>query len=157
MHHYTLCGLDNVWLANGYEWVETNYGRALRVHKVEELHRAIGRALIAQPRLSGREFRWVRVALDLSQAALGDMFGVTDQAVAKWEKGRGAPKLADRALRALYREHLDGNANLTKIFARAQDRAEAKAARDAAKVVKLKFEKSPRGWRLDAGDVKRAA
>jgi putative transcriptional regulator len=154
MHHYRICGLDNVWLANGYEWIDTAYGKALRVFKVEELHRAIGRTLIAKPRLTGREFRWVRVALDLSQGALGEMFGVTDQAVAKWEKGRGAPKLADRAMRALYREHLDGNAHLQEIFARAEKRADEKAA---AKIVRLNFKKSTRGWRLVAGTAQKAA
>jgi DNA-binding transcriptional regulator YiaG len=158
MLHYTLSGLTNIWLANGYKWIETAYGPALQIEKVEDLHRAIGRALIARPRLTGREFRYLRVAMDLSQAALGDMFGKTDQAVALWEKGRGAPKWADRIMRALYREHVDGNAKLHEIFAKAEARADEKARRDETKVVRLNFEKAKRGgWRAAMTDTKRAA
>jgi len=41
MYHYTLCGLDNVWLENGYQVRETSYGQGISVHDVEGLHEVI--------------------------------------------------------------------------------------------------------------------
>ncbi len=32
MHRYTNCGLDYVWLVNGFEHVETPQGRGVRIH-----------------------------------------------------------------------------------------------------------------------------
>jgi len=74
--------------------------------------------------------------------------------VALWEKGRGAPKWADRLIRALYREHVEGNAHLKDIFARAEAKA---AGRESAKIVRLNFEK-PRGghWRSAPAHAKAA-
>lgn len=147
MYHYLECGLKQVWLSNGYRRVDTPYGEATEIENVEELHRAIARTLMTRPRLSGAEFRFLRRELNLSQAALAEMLGNSEQSVALWEKGRGAPKWADRLIRAFYREHAEGNARLNEIFAR----AEAKAAGRATKVVRLNFEK-PRGghWRAAA-------
>lgn len=31
MYHYTQCGLDNVWLENGYKVKKTAYGQAVAV------------------------------------------------------------------------------------------------------------------------------
>ena len=71
-YHYTQCGLDNVWLTNGYEITETPYGKSLSIDDVEGLHTAITQALIdiARP-LTGDELRFLRIHLDLSQKALG--------------------------------------------------------------------------------------
>ena len=154
MYHYLECGLKQVWLRNGYHRVETPYGEAVEIENVEELHRAIARMLFARPRLSGIEFRFLRRELNLSQAALAEMLGNSEQSIALWEKGRGAPKWADRLIRALYREHAEGNARLGEIFARAEARA---ANRESAKVVRLNFEKSRRGhWRPAPGQAKAA-
>lgn len=149
MYHYLECGLKQVWLRNGYRHVETPYGEAVEVENVEELHRMIARALLQRARLSGAEFRFLRRELNLSQAALAEMLGNSEQSIALWEKGRGAPKWADRLIRALYREHVEGNARLAEIFAR----AEAKAAiRESSKVVRLSFEK-PRGGHWKASPL----
>ncbi len=126
MYHYRECGLKQVWLRNGYRQIETPYGEAIEIENVEELHRTIARLLLlSRPRLSGSEFRFLRRELNLSQAALAEMLGNSGQSIALWEKNRGAPKWADRLIRALYREHVEGNAHLADIFAR----AEAKAVR----------------------------
>ena len=39
MIHYTSCGLQNIWLKNGYEVIETAYGKATSIHDVEGLHK----------------------------------------------------------------------------------------------------------------------
>ena len=158
VYHYRECGLSQVWLKNGYRKIATPYGEAVEIDHVEELHRAIARALLTRPRLSGREFRFLRRELDLSQAALAEMLGNSEQSVALWEKGRGAPKWADRLIRALYREHAEGNARLSEIFSRAEAKAAARQSTAAAKVVRLNFEKPTRGgWRTATASMKKAA
>ena len=47
-HHYTQCGLGNVYLRNGFEVVSTKYGEAIRIHDMDGLHGAIGMYLIRE-------------------------------------------------------------------------------------------------------------
>jgi DNA-binding transcriptional regulator YiaG len=153
MYHYRESGLRNVWLRNGYRVLNTPYGEAIEIEKVEQLHRAIARAVLTRPRLSGREFRFLRCEMNLSQEALAQMLGNSAQSVALWEKGRGAPKWADRLIRALYREHTEGNASLKEIFAR----AEANTNASEAKVVRLNFAKTRGGsWQPESARAKAA-
>ena len=72
MLRYDDGGLRNVWLANGYELRKTAYGKAVSFHDVHGLTLAICRALTKKPgRLTGPEFRYLRLHLRLSQASLG--------------------------------------------------------------------------------------
>ena len=106
-YHYTESGLDHIWLENGFTLENhPNYGELVSIWNVRDLHLAIGRWLIGQPRrLTGAEFRFLRTEMDLSQRALGHLLGVTDQAIAKWEKARQRPvanRAAERLLRLVY-------------------------------------------------------
>jgi DNA-binding transcriptional regulator YiaG len=119
MYHCTGCGLRNVWLLNGYQVCKTPYGKAVSIDDLEGLHRAIALHLIeAKPQLSGAEFRFLRKEPDVSQARLAEIIGNTAQSVALSEKSGRVPKWADRLVRALYREHVSGNANLTALVER---------------------------------------
>lgn len=142
MYHYTECGLNNVWLANGYDEHETPYGAAVSIADVDGLHRAIALHLIKyKPRLSGGEFRFLRKELDLSQAALARVLGNDAQSVARWEKNGRPPKMAERFLRALYREHAEGNARIQDIVQRLNE-TDRKAYQQ-----KVIYEKAADEWR----------
>lgn len=85
--HYRESGLDNVYLANGWRWEETPIGRFLEIKDDRALFAALARHIIEQPyQPSGKELRYLRVYLDLSQAELGKLLGLSDQQVARWEK-----------------------------------------------------------------------
>jgi putative transcriptional regulator len=115
-------GLRNVWLANGYEVHKTAYGKALSFHDVHGLTRAISGALTAKPgRLTGAEFRYLRLHLRLSQASLGKLLGVTEQSVALWEKRGRIPVLADKHLRLLWTEKHNGNEPIVRAMERLND------------------------------------
>jgi len=106
MYHYTDGGLRNIWLANGYERVETRYGEALTIQDLPGLTRAICKALIRKnSKLTGAEFRYLRQAMLMSQASLGRTLSRTDQAIAGWEKNSKVPKFADQMLRVVYAAH----------------------------------------------------
>ena len=106
MYHYTECGLDYVYLVNGYVVLDTGYGPAVQVEHAEQLDRQIALAIINhQGPLTGQEVRFLRGLLDLTQAELGDLLGKDAQSVARWERLKTAiPPTEDRALRQIYLE-----------------------------------------------------
>ena len=123
MYHYTECGLPSVWLVNGFKRHQTPYGEAMIIENVDDLHRAIGMYLVRwKAHLTGAEFRYLRKELGLSQSRLASTyFGNDAQSIALWEKRSRVPKWADRFLRAIYREHKEGNAQIQELVARLND------------------------------------
>jgi putative transcriptional regulator len=111
-HQYTECGLDDVYLVNGFTVVESPRGSAIQIENVEGLHRIIGLILVNEKKaLSGKEVRFLRHELSLTQQSLGAILGVDAQTIARWEKGetdRVTPA-ADRLLRLIYLEKVEGN------------------------------------------------
>jgi putative transcriptional regulator len=145
MYHYQECGLRNVWLANGYDQHDTPYGAGIAFHNVGGLHRAIARDLIAKGgKLTGAELRFLRKEMGLSQAKLAHMLGNEEQTVALWEKRGGQPKIADRFIRAIYREQQEGNAHIQEMIDRLIDSdAEDSEAR-------LVLEQDGEDWKIAA-------
>lgn len=142
-YHYTESGLRNVWLANGFELRQTRYGEGVAIHDVFGLHQAIGKALARKAALTGAELRFLRKEMNLSQAGLGALLGVTDQAVAKWEKSSKVPKTADRMIRLIYLEHIGGNVRIRSTI-------EAIAHTDQAEHDEIVVEEAPDGWKIAA-------
>jgi DNA-binding transcriptional regulator YiaG len=120
-YHYTESGLRNIWLANGYTVRKTKYGDGVSIHDVDGLHRAIAHAVANKPHLTGAEVRFLRKEMEMSQRGLGELLGVTDQAVALWEKKGRLPKTADRLLRLIYVEHEGGNVPIRATIQRIND------------------------------------
>ena len=108
-YHYTECGLDNVYLSNGFKFNETVRGRAVSIHDMDGLHKAIGLYLVTSKKdLSKKEVRFLRDEMLMSQSTLGQLLGVSEQAVRRWETGKTAiPKPSEFLLRLLYREHVN--------------------------------------------------
>ncbi|WP_092989642.1 hypothetical protein [Rhizobium sp. NFR03] len=105
---YSGCGLDDIYLASGYEKVVTPYGSGISVKNLENLHKQIGLHLTKYRKaLSGKEIRFLRHQMDLTQSELARFFGCNVQQVARYEKDSN--KLtgpADRLLRLLFEEHI---------------------------------------------------
>jgi DNA-binding transcriptional regulator YiaG len=119
--HYTACGLDNVWLANGFKVKTTRHGNAVAVNDVDGLHLLISQTLIDKPgRLAGKEFRFLRTQLGLSQEALGTMLDFSENAVSLWERKDTVPAACDQWLRMSVLAKLEGNAKLADAIARTQ-------------------------------------
>jgi DNA-binding transcriptional regulator YiaG len=141
-YHYTQCGLDDVYLLNGYKRHQTVYGSGVTVENVEELHETIAEHLcLNKALLNGKEFRFLRKLLDLTQAEVAVRLGCDVQSVARWEKGKteinGA---ADKLLRILYLASqcagIDAAALIKQI-----------AALDAKITDRQVFEDTPEGWK----------
>lgn len=108
-YHYTECGLDNIYLVNGFKITElANGDEEIFIHDVHGLHRSIGLMLIQKRGLLfGNEIKFIRTSLDLSQTALSKILGCTYQTVLLWEKNKQIiSKTADRLLRAIFLSYL---------------------------------------------------
>ena len=126
-YHYVQCGLDNVWLTNGFALEETPYGVGVRIDNAEALDRAIAKYLTEKPSpLTGAEARFLRLMLDMSQKRMGELLGGRQaQTVALWEKSERLNDDVDFLLRHIYRQtainERDGYVALVD-FLNAQDR-----------------------------------
>ncbi len=119
MYHYTECGLDNVWLENGYTVKKTAYGEATSVDDANGLHQVLSIELTQKKgRVTGKELRFMRTALGMSQEGLGKCIGATEQSVSLWERTGKVPQYADSILRLLVSEKLNGNSKVTEVIER---------------------------------------
>jgi hypothetical protein len=67
-YHYTECGLSNIFLLNGYNFIETPRGKAISINDLNGLHNAIGLWLTTSKKnLSDEEIRFLNDELLLSQ------------------------------------------------------------------------------------------
>jgi len=144
MIEYKGCGLLNIFLSNGYQEIETPYGKSVSIDDLEGLHRAIGTEIVTrEPTLSGLEFRFLRKELELSQDRLGNLLGRDAQTIALWEKEKSdLPKMADMLLRAIYSESYGGNVQIKDMIERLNelDRIERDERR-------FEFSETDEGWR----------
>lgn len=113
-YHYTMCGLDYVYLLDGFREHKTEYGEGVSIERADSLDRAIAAMVIAsQSRIRGQEVRFLRSLVHQSQTELANNLGLRRLTVARWE---GAPNTvipgpADRALRIIVaRELFDSEA-----------------------------------------------
>lgn len=119
MYHYTECGLDNVWLSNGYKAKTTSYGQAVAIEDADGLHVVLAANLIEKKgRLTGKEFRFLRLLMCLSQEGLAQMLGVQEQSISLWERTGKVPKAQDTLLRMITQEKVDGNCSVTDVIER---------------------------------------
>lgn len=101
-YHYTMCGLDYVYLRNGYRTHETEYGQGISIERADGLDRMIALIIItSHSRLRGQEVRFLRSLIDFSQAEIAAELGVKRVTVARWEGATHTPipGPADRVLR----------------------------------------------------------
>lgn len=103
-YRYRACGLEGIYLMNGFTVEEHDGEQHVAVRDVDGLHSAIGRHLVQHRKvLSPREIRFLRNTMGLTQADLAGRIGTTSQSVARWEKGsHEMPGGADKSLRGIF-------------------------------------------------------
>lgn len=103
-YEYKECGLDGIFLHNGYDVIEHDGEIYASVEDTEGLHRRIGEYLVANRKeFAPAEVRFLRKTMDLTQSELGRWIGQSSQAVARWEKGQTElPGPVDRLLRGIF-------------------------------------------------------
>lgn len=146
--HYKGCGLDNIYLWNGYEIKDTPYGRTVAVKHADELHEAVGIYLVThQKTLTPKEIRFLRKHLDLTQIELANLMGQSAQQFARWEKGEcDMPGPAERLLRLIYLGKCMGKEELTWFLGLLTQLNELDETTQEA----LTFESADHGWEKTA-------
>ena len=145
MYHYRESGLRNIWLVNGFETHKTPYGEGISIRDIEGLHKAIGKGLVRKSgKLTGSELRFLRQNMSLSQTKLAHLLGNEAQTIALWEKNGKQPKIADRFIRAIYREIEEGNAHISEMIERLVDSDLAEYSE------KITLQQDKTGWKLAA-------
>ena len=112
LYHYVECGLDDVWLMNGFERHDSPRGQSISIKDIDALHQAIGEHLSWNKRdLTGAEIRFLRQEMLMSQAVLAGLLDVKELTVHRWETGKNsAPKTAESLIRFLYLEQIKSRA-----------------------------------------------
>lgn len=147
--HYTACGLDDVYLLNGFRREETPYGDTITVHNVDGLHEMIGISLVLERKsLKPRDIRFLRKQMDLTQVELAQKLLVTTQTVARWEKDQCAISgPADRLLRVLYVFSLLSEEQRQEMLEELRVHMDSFDQQDDVRDRKFVFEATPSGWR----------
>jgi DNA-binding transcriptional regulator YiaG len=101
--HYKACGVDDIYLVNGFTREVIDGEEYIHIQNLKGLWKSIGLRLVSKKKvLAPRELRFLRDQMGLTQAGLGALLRVSDQSVARWEKGKGDAGSADIAIRFLY-------------------------------------------------------
>lgn len=146
-YQYTECGLDNVYLVNGFDPVSTPRGEGVKIQDIEGLHRAIGLLLIEEKQnLNGKEFRFLRHEMNMTQKSLAELLRVDVQRLARWEKGQtqNIDGPSQNIVRLLYREFIGGNMKIVEPLKRLAELDEALERDDED----FSFEDTADGWQL---------
>lgn len=103
-YRYRACGLDGIFLLNGYVVEQHDGEEHVAVTDVDGLHREIGRHLVIHRKgLAPKEVRFLRNTMGITQAEMAELLGNNSQSVARWEKGEcEMPGTAEKLLRAIY-------------------------------------------------------
>lgn len=149
-YRYTECGLDEVFLLNGFDREVIDGEEYLSIHDLDELHAAIGVFLIRnRKKLGPKELRFLRTEMGLSQKELAEAINATEQQVGRWERescGMAGP--ADRLVRLLYAMSVmteEERAAFTKNMIAAMD--EEFSARQPRESQDVTFQNTAEGWR----------
>jgi DNA-binding transcriptional regulator YiaG len=118
--HYTGCGLDYIYLLNGFDLFEDEDGDvSYAIHDAAQLHEAIAYAIVTEtPELRGMELRFFRSLLHLSQENMAKGLFRTRDAVAKYEskpKDR-LPDQTEALLRCLVMGHLKKDTTIGRML-----------------------------------------
>lgn len=84
---YEDCGLNSVRILNADFVTDDASEKVICVPAINLLHRTIAEGILRRPsRISGKELRFLRTEMGLTQAQLADLLHRDEQTIARWEK-----------------------------------------------------------------------
>lgn len=150
-YHYTECGLDNIYLVNGFKITKHGDDEEIFIHDMHGLHKAISMILIFKKGpLEGNEIKFIRTMLDLSQTRLAGLLGCGYQQILLWEKNKNKiSKPADRLLRITLYTYLNKEHDNGEVFSKINEIADLDAS-DAEQRDKIEFKEIKDSWEMVA-------
>ncbi|MDR3497567.1 MAG: helix-turn-helix domain-containing protein [Ancalomicrobiaceae bacterium] len=107
---YQECGLDNVIIEGVNFLVDDKGEETIAIPNINGLHRAIATGIVAKKSsLTGRELRFLRTEMGLTQAELAHTVHREPLSISRWERGEVAEidPNAEALIRLLAKEALD--------------------------------------------------
>ena len=87
-YHYTECGLDNVVIVGANFLTADDGEEVIVIPAAGKLHKAIAEGILKRDSaMSGKELRFLRTEMGMTQAQLAQYLHRDVQTVARWEKG----------------------------------------------------------------------
>lgn len=131
-YHLKAIGLPNVYLLNGVSFEkDEEYGDTAHIENLKGLHIAIGLYIVEKPGLmTGKEFRFLRKQMALTQEALAKKLKISEQTVANYEKQiTNITGPADAYLRVTYLLYILPEDARTKLIKQMMDDLGARSKR----------------------------
>jgi len=107
-YHYTECGLDNVFIDGMAEMQDHAGEDTVQIPAIGLLHAVIAEGIVLLPsKMSGKELRFLRTEMGLTQEKLADVLKVTLLTVSRWEREESPIKdTAEMLIRLMAVENL---------------------------------------------------
>jgi transcriptional regulator with XRE-family HTH domain len=107
-YHYTESGLDNVMVYGMIPCVDDEGDKVISIPNVAGLHRVIAEMIVTHDAaISGKELRFLRTEMGMTQAQLAGVVHHDAQSVARWEKSeRPFAPTTEAVIRLLATERL---------------------------------------------------
>lgn len=87
-HHYTECGLMNVFISGIEVQTDDDGDEVIIVPAVNELHHVIAAGIISHAKgITGEELRFLRTEMGLTQSELSSVVNRDKQTIGRWERG----------------------------------------------------------------------
>jgi transcriptional regulator with XRE-family HTH domain len=113
-YHYKECGLDNVFI-EGMNLIQDHAGEdTVTIAAIGLLHRVIAEGIVTLPsKMTGKELRFLRTEMGLTQEKLAEVLKVTLLTVSRWEREETPIKdTAEMLIRLMAVERLGLNVQL---------------------------------------------
>lgn len=109
-YRYTACGLDNVILKDLPVVHDDGGEKVITIPKINLLHHLLVNEVAAKHgRLNGKEIRFLRTELGMSQGQLAELVGRDSQSIGRWERGESEPEQAlEMIIRMKALEYVNG-------------------------------------------------
>jgi transcriptional regulator with XRE-family HTH domain len=108
-YHYTECGLDDVFILADHLETDDHGEAVVTIPAIGILHKIIAEGVInADGILTGKEIRFLRTEMGMTQAQLANILHRDSQSIARWEKSEvTVDATLDLVLRQIAAEKLD--------------------------------------------------
>jgi len=86
-YHYTECGLDNIIIEGADFLKDVDGEETICIPAINQLHRVIAEGILKREgRMTGKELRFLRTEMGMTQAQLAELLHRDVQTIARWEK-----------------------------------------------------------------------
>lgn len=113
-YRYKACGLDNVVLKGLEVRIDDEGDEVITLPSINLIHKALLKAVVGKPfGLNGKEVKFVRSEIGLTQAELGQIVGKDGQTIGRWERNEHPiEQSADTLIRMAALKQLEFNAQI---------------------------------------------